>query len=133
MARHLRRGTLPMKNGDSVELANALQLDPNDLTRNLSDDEKAEWRFYRASARQVTAVWKRVAEASTAHNYSQRKISTLLDMPQSVVNRVMRGERKSPVLNWHDAAKLSEALNLSEGPDAFIQPDSTRENERGRG
>lgn len=122
-----------MKNGDTAELAAALQLHPNDLTRNLSDDEKAEWRFYRVSARQVTAVWKRVAEASTAHNFSQRQISKLLDMPQSVINRVMRGERKSPVLNWHDAAKLAEALQLSEGADTFIPPAFSSKNERDLG
>ena len=114
-------------------LATVLQIDANELSRPLTEDETAEWRFYRTSARQVTEVWRRVAEASTAHNFSQRQLSALLEIPQSVINRVMRGERKSPVLNWHDAAKIADALHLPEGAEGFIPLQNTRETASGQG
>lgn len=133
VARRLRQGSLPLNAADVSALAATLGQDSEDLLRPLTDDEKHEWTFYRMSARQVTEVWRRVAEASTAHNYSQRQLGELLDLSQSVINRVMRGERKSPVLNWHDAKRIAEALDLSEGAEAFILPVLTSEKAFDRG
>jgi len=110
---------------DVSALAEALGRDADEFLRPLTDDEQREWHFYRASARQVTDVWRRVAEASTAQNYSQRRLGELLDLSQSVINRVMRGERKSPILNWHDARRIAEALDLPEGAETFIPPGFT--------
>ncbi len=122
-----------MKAVDVHDLATTLRRDPADFMRELPEDEKRAWDFYRASARQVTEVWKRVAEASTAHSYSQRQLGVLLAIPQSVINRVMRGERKTPVLSWHDAAKIAEAFDIAEGAEAFIPRDFTKENSHDRG
>jgi CRP-like cAMP-binding protein len=132
IARQLRRGSVMLSTKDVAELATALQLDVHDLSRPLTDDEKAEWRFYRTSARQVTEVWRRVAEASTAHNFTQQQISELLEISKSAVSRAIRGERKTPVLNWHDAAKIADALQLPDGADAFISGLFPQENVRER-
>lgn len=128
LARALRSGAMPVSATDIAQLATALQVKPHDLSRALTDDEKAEWQFYRVSARQVTEVWRRVAEASTAHNMTQRQVSQLLEISESAVSRAMRGERKTPVLNWHQAAKIAGALNLEEGAEAFIPGGLSREN-----
>lgn len=119
-ARHLRRGSMNISTKDVIHIATALQLEPLELCRPLTDDENKEWHFYRISARQVTEVWRRVAEATTAHRFSQHQIGKTIGMSQSVINRVIRGERKSPVLNWHDASKIASALNIDEGAEAFI-------------
>jgi hypothetical protein len=120
LARQLRRGALSLSAKDVVHIATALQLEPSELCRPLTDDEKREWHFYRVSARQVTSVWRRVAEACTAHNFSQRKLSELLAFSESTISRALRGERKTPVLNWHQAASIASALELPEGADTFI-------------
>lgn len=133
VARRLRQGSLSLNAADVSSLAATLGLECEELLRPLTDDEKQEWNFYRMSARQVTEVWRRVAEASTAQNYSQRQIGELLHLSQSVINRVMRGERKTPVLNWHDAKRIAEALDLSEGAEAFILSDFTGEKAIDRG
>lgn len=65
---------------DVSALAEAIGRDADEFLRPLTDDEQREWHFYRASARQVTDVWRRVAEASTAQNYSQRRLGELLDL-----------------------------------------------------
>lgn len=133
MARQLRQGSIQLSLGDVRQLAEALQRDPDDLLRTLSDVEKDEWRFYRASARQVTDVWRRVAEASTAHGLSQQRLSNLLGISQSLISRAIRGERKSPVLNWHDATIIAKTLGIDEGPDAFIPPPISRDKDPERG
>lgn len=115
---------------DVIHIATALQLEPLELCRPLTDDEKTEWDFYRVSARQVTEVWRRVAEATTAHNFSQHKLGKLIGMTRSVVNRAIRGERKSPVLNWHDATKIAATLGIAEGAEAFIPARFEKENDR---
>lgn len=129
-ARHLRRGSMSLGTKDVIHIATALQLDPLELCRPLTDDEIAEWDFYRVSARQVTEVWRRVAEATTAHSFSQHKLGKLIGMTQSVINRAIRGEKKSPVLNWHDASKIAAALDIKEGAEAFIPAQFSTENER---
>jgi transcriptional regulator with XRE-family HTH domain len=120
MARQLRQGSIQLSVGDVRQLAEALQRDPDDLLRALTEEEKNEWRFYRDSARHVTDVWRRVAEATTAHGLSQQRLGNLLGISQSLISRAVRGERKSPVLNWHDAAKIAAALDIAEGAEAFI-------------
>lgn len=128
IARQLRRGSIMLSMKDVNELAAALQMDEHELSRHLTEDEKAEWAFYRTSARQVTEVWRRVAEASTAHNYSQRQLGELLGMSKSTINGVIRGDRKTPVLNWHDAAKIANEFDLPGGADTFISALLPKEN-----
>lgn len=119
-ARQLHQGSISLSTKDVIHIATALQLDPQDLCRPLGYDEKNEWRFYRASAREVTAVWRRVAEAATAHGMSQHGLGELLGLSQSIISRAIRGERKSPVLNWHHASAIAAALDVEEGADAFL-------------
>lgn len=132
-ARQLHQGLIRLSTKDVIHLATALQLEPQDLCRPLSDDEKDEWRFYRASAREVTDVWRRVAQAATANGLSQHRLGQLLGIPQSLISRVTRGERNSPVLNWHDASKIAGALDIEEGAEAFLPPGFEKENARGHG
>lgn len=132
-ARQLRQGTLQLNTDFVTQIATSLQLDTEDLTAPLTDDQKREWNFYRISARQVTEVWRRVAEASSAHSVSQRKLGELLEISQSAINRAINGERKSPVLNWHDAAKIAHAFQLDEGAEAFLPREFPNENARERG
>lgn len=131
-ARQLRQGSLQLNTEFISQIAGSLQLDPIDLITPLSDDQKREWNFYRISARQVTQVWRRVAEASTARNFSQQQLSELLDISKSVISRAIRGERKSPVLNWHDAAKIAKALDMPDGADTFIFGVFSREKDQNR-
>jgi hypothetical protein len=119
-AREMHAGSIRLTTKDLMHIAAALQLDANDLCRELGDDEKRQWRFYRVSARQVAEVWRRVAETAAAHGCSQHRLGELLGISQSAVSRVIRGERTSPVLNWHDAATIAAALGLKEGPDVFL-------------
>lgn len=120
MARRLRQGSLAMSAADVASLAATLGREPEELLRPLTEDEKHEWNFYRVSARQVTEVWRRVAEASTAQNFTQQQLSELLEISKGAVSRAIRGERKTPVLSWHDAAKIAKELNLPEGANTFI-------------
>lgn len=130
MARQLRQGTLQINNDFVAQMGAALHVEPEELSRPLQDDEKTEWNFYRESARHVTEVWRRIAEASTAHKYSQHRLGELLGISQSVISRAMRGERKSPVLNWQDASAIATALNIEEGAEAFLYPEFARDDER---
>lgn len=132
-ARQLRQGTLQLSIDFVTQIATSLQLETEDLAAPLTDDQKREWNFYRVSARQVTEVWRRVAEASSAHRFSQRQLSQLLEISQSAINRAIRGERKSPVLNWHDAAKIAYAFQLDEGAEALLPREFPDGNARERG
>jgi transcriptional regulator with XRE-family HTH domain len=131
-ARKLRQGTLQLNSAFVNQIATDLQLDVSQLTLPLNDEQTAEWSFYRTSARQVTEVWRRVAEASSALNVSQQQLSDLLGIPKGNLSAVLRGERKTPVLNWHQARKIADALGLEEGPEAFISPGFTGQNEVSR-
>jgi hypothetical protein len=132
-ARLLHKGAIALTTKDVIDIAIALQLEPEELCRPLTDDERSAWRFYRLSARNVADVWHRVAEASTAYGLSQRKLGELLGLSQSTISRALRGEKKSPVLNWHGAAAIADALGLEEGPEVFVYPYFIRENEPNRG
>ncbi|MBS0232534.1 MAG: helix-turn-helix transcriptional regulator [Proteobacteria bacterium] len=132
-ARRIREGSLSLGATDVVQLASALQLDAHDLSRPLSDEEKSEWTFYRVSARHATEVWRRVVEASTANNVSQRRLAEILGISQSTISRTMRGERKSPVLSWRQASNIAVAFNLEDGAEAFISPYLAKKSERDRG
>jgi hypothetical protein len=129
-ARQLHSGSIALRAKDIVHIAAALRLEPQDLCKPLTDAEKDEWRFYRASAREVTEVWRRVAEAGAARGLTQHQLARLLGISQSVISRAVRGERKSPVLNLNDAAKIAAALEIEAGADAFLPPGNSGENVR---
>lgn len=131
-ARRIRRGDMDLRDKDIHAMASVLGLQQEDLARPLTDNEAKAWHFYRLSARQVTAVWRSVAHATSAHGITRRQLSKMLDMPESVLSRVVTAERISPVLNWHDASKIAAALGIDEGPDVFLLPGFTIENEPSR-
>lgn len=119
-ARQLRRGSLQLAQSDVQHLVSLLQLDSIDLLRPLTEEEQTEWKFYRLSARHSTEVWLRVAKSSTAANVTQRELSHLLAIPQRTLNKLLSGKTNTPSLQWDQATKLADVLNVQHGAQAFI-------------
>lgn len=131
-ARQLRKGAIQMDAAYVSQLASALRLDAEELSRALEDSERMEWEFYRTSARHATIVWKRVFESSTAHSVSQRHLSTLLNIPQSHLSLLATGKTEKPALTFPQAETLAKRFGFEEGANAFISGLSSEVREHDR-
>lgn len=62
------------------ELAAALNVAADELTRPLIDDETREWSFYRSSAANKVAVWSNALEIAKGNNLSLRALARTIGM-----------------------------------------------------
>ncbi|WP_423415857.1 hypothetical protein RLW55_05925 [Hyphomicrobium sp. B1] len=119
LARSVREGRVSLGAADTAWLYQNLALDDGQLTRALTDDERAVWDFYRVSARHPVAVWQNAATAWRPH-LSASDVSAVIGHSRRTIESVVAGKTRRPVLTYEPASRLAEALHLEAGADAFI-------------
>jgi hypothetical protein len=83
----------------------------------LTHDERREWAFYRASATDPDYVWKAARTAWITHGLSDREAAKLIGYTPKALSIAMHTHRP---LQFSTAARLTTALKIPEGPEAFL-------------
>lgn len=110
---------MPLLPADASWLYQTLALDDGQLTRELTGEERAEWDFYRVSARHPVEVWRNAADAWRPR-LSIREVCKITSVDRRDIRNVMSGKTRSPVLMWSPAQSIAQAIDLKEGANAFI-------------
>lgn len=108
-----------MTDSDINWLSGVLGLAPHSLVRTLNDAERAEWDFYRVSARHPVAAWRN-AEALWRDRLSTTVVSTIVGVNRRKLADVVAGRTHKPVLTLPAAKPLALSLGLEGGPFAFL-------------
>lgn len=101
------------------ELAAALNVAADELTRPLIDDETREWSFYRTSAGHRNLVWEHVARFGAEHNLSLNSIADIIGMKAPNLSNAIAGKRPD-VLTLQQAALLAATQTPPGDPEAFL-------------
>jgi hypothetical protein len=119
LARSIREGRLPLRTADAAWLYQLLAVDDGQLTRILTNDERAAWDFYRVSARHPVEVWQ---AAALAWRPSLRvsEVSEVVRQSRRTIESIVAGKTRRPVLTYEPAFRLAERLGLEAGANAFI-------------
>jgi hypothetical protein len=99
------------------ELARRLGVSAAELSRPLTPDEQREWAFYRASAADPSYVWNAARSAWTAKGLSETAAAAIMGLNRTTVAHAVV---RSHVLTFKSALRLSTALSLPGGPEAFL-------------
>jgi plasmid maintenance system antidote protein VapI len=98
-------------------LSNALHVSIEQLSRPLTNDEQREWRFYRASASNPADVWQLARNAWLARALTDKKAAELIGYSPKRLSKDINTRRP---MTFSTAARLSTALNIADGPEAFL-------------
>jgi hypothetical protein len=104
-----------------AELALRLGITHKELTRPLSGEEARQWAFYRASAANPQHVWDAARAAWRTAGLTDREAATVMGYGPSVPSRA-RALPTKIALSFVAAARLTTALRIPEGPEAFLPP-----------
>jgi hypothetical protein len=89
MAMELTQGRLCLTPHDVRTLARTLDLAEAELSRELQPRERAEWHFYRVSARNRLIVWHRARNLWQRHNLTQRAAAAVMQYSPSHVSHAL--------------------------------------------
>lgn len=111
-----------MTERDANQLAKRLDISPDELLRDLTEEEKAEWLFYRLSAADPEAVWSKAKAAWKAAEKTDTAAARIMELDRTVVSRNSKSGQKRGyrVLHYGAAQKLAAALKLPRGAWAFL-------------
>lgn len=109
------------------ELAAALNITADELSRTPSDDEAREWAFYRTSARNPQEVWRRASELWTNKGVSNTRAAAIIGMKQPNVARALNG-KPADIFDWQHAQRLSDAIKVFP-PEDFLPPEQPAQTE----
>jgi hypothetical protein len=73
-------------------LRSILNIDADELSRNLATDEALAWSFYRTSGRHPVEVWQNAMGLARDSGLSQRDVSAVVGVDQANINRVVAGK-----------------------------------------
>ncbi|RUO98572.1 hypothetical protein [Hyphomicrobium sp.] len=119
MARDLREARLPITQADIDWLAGLLDLERQALVRATTEEERAEWDFYRVSARHPVTTWQN-AEALWRNRLSKTDVSSLTGISRRKIANIVAGRTHEPVLTFPAAKQLADRLMLEMGPFRFL-------------
>jgi hypothetical protein len=118
LARDIREGRFELHPGDVNWLRRLLALD-EDITRTPTAEERADWDFYRVSARHPVEVWQNAARAWRSR-LTQSQVSELVGHSRRKIDAIVSGKTQRPVLTYQPASCIADALELERGAEAFI-------------
>lgn len=87
-------------------LAATLNINADDMTRPLLQEETREWSFYRTSAANREAVWENTSAVIRNNNLSLRTVSEITGINPGDLANAMSGKRPR-VLEWHHAEAIA--------------------------
>lgn len=104
------------------ELAAALGVPSEELTRPLTDEETREWRYYRFAAAHPDRVWSTLQRIITAHGLTLAETAAIMGMERghlvrNLSNAAPRGHR---VLSYAAASRFCLAMGMAGGTDGLI-------------
>lgn len=126
LATALTQARASVNHGFIAELAAALNVAADELTRPLVTDETREWSFYRSSAQNRQLVWSNAARLASEQNLSLRDIADIIGLHVSDVAKALAGT-SGKVLSLQHAEKLSAIHTPPSDPNALLPPASTPE------
>jgi hypothetical protein len=131
LAADIAQARFPWRLISPTALAAQFGINPNELTRELTDDERRQWAFYRASARNPDHVWNAARSAWSAAGLTDKQAASIMRYKQSNVSRATTRPH-SHVLNFDAAMRLTSALRVPGGPEALLPspPRDTQESSR---
>ena len=106
------------------ELAAALSITADELSRTPTDEEAREWMFYRTSARNPQSVWRHASELWSKHGVSNKQAAAIIGMKHPNLSLALNG-KTSDVFQWNHAQRLSEAINVAP-PERFLPSEQLR-------
>jgi hypothetical protein len=127
-AADLAAARLPMSRGYIHFIAAVLEIAPAELQRDLTSSEQREWDFYRASAANPHQVWRKARDAWRAASFTDQQAANILRVQPALIRRAASGTGRPVTLTFERAVRLSTALNMLAGPEAFL-PSPPRDNE----
>jgi hypothetical protein len=116
----LAQGRLAISADDVIALARSLGLPPRQLLRSLDADEAACWRFYRTSARHRVHVWRRARACWETAGVSARLAASIMRIRNQSLTQALEDRARGRVLACEPASKLTSALEMPAGPEAFL-------------
>jgi hypothetical protein len=123
-------GRAPLTEKDVAELALRLSVRPSELTRELTQDETNEWRFYRISARYPHEVWSRARESWRTANLTNTQAAQILGMDPGLLSKCFPPQPAQPKMLFTFSAAQRLAKKLMLEPEVFVAglvPDSDRD------
>lgn len=102
-----------------LQLAVSLRVAPQELTRQLSQDETNEWAFYRASALN-DATWKIMRDTWQQRGLSHKTAAAIISLSPSHLSEIISGKR-TRVLSRTDARLLLAATHPGVTPEDWLQ------------
>lgn len=121
VAAQLTSARLSLTEQHVAELAAAIHVDYEDLTRPLHDDEHIEWHFYRVSARNPRHVWDAARGSWLVRGHTITSAANMMQLSRSHVSHCSAPHNEKPTpLTYHPAFLLSTALSLPLGTDHFL-------------
>lgn len=119
-AADLAAGRMSLKSADTTELAERLGIAEQQLTRSPTNEEGRAWAFYRRAAANPSYVWNSARTAWRAANCSDRQAAGIMGLKKSNVSTAVSSTATRRVLTFHQAARLTTALNIIDGPESFL-------------
>jgi hypothetical protein len=98
-------------------IANRLGTQPLDLIRDLTPHETRQWEFYRVSASKPDTVWCAARTTWMARGLTDKQAAALMGYTPKGLSKAINTRRP---LQFLQAARLSTALNIPEGPEVFL-------------
>lgn len=114
---------MTLSSTELTQLARALSVPPEQLTRDLTLAERREWLFYRVSATNRLTVWHRAQDLWRRHNLSQRAAAEVMGYSPSHVSRALKDDptQKQKVLSLPPAERLTRSIALPEGAAYLVE------------
>ena len=118
-AADLTAGRTVLSSVGATGLAERLGIAVQQLSRELSEDERRAWSFYRRAAAAPQHVWSSARRTWHLANLSDQEAATIMGIDKtSIAQALSKPSRR--VLSFEHAARLTTALNILEGPEVFL-------------
>jgi hypothetical protein len=98
----------------------AAKLPFHELTRHLTDEEVAAWRFYRVSAAHHAIVWQRARDAWQQRGLTLTEAARVMGFTPAHSSLALKPDSRRRILALPPAARLADACALPAGAETFI-------------
>jgi len=119
LATALTQGRASVSHGFISELASALNLASDELTRPLIEDETRAWSFYRSSAANKAAVWSNALEIAKGNNLTLRALARAIGMKHTHLVHAAAGAPQK-VFTFQHAELLAALTDPPVAPESIL-------------
>jgi hypothetical protein len=131
LATALSQGRATLDTSFITELATALNITADELTRPLLEEEDREWGFYRASAISRQDVWNNAVDFARRNNRSLREMANIIEMKQPDLHFAITGKRPR-IFELQHAQRLTSITTPPTDPYSLLPSLPDNEPDQGR-